>query len=206
MLKIPVQTVKDYCSYLETAALIRSIERLSQSPDDRTHQARKFYLYDTGIKTLITGYCDLGPLAENAVFSHMMRQGISPCYWAEGDREVDFVLRKKDEESALLPIEIKYVDEFSWQDSLYNGLKLFLHHFPGTKRALIVTRDCDVLFFHETTEINVVPLWRFLLHFDAHDHDSFFLGDKEEHELFPRQEHGECIPGSTSATPETGTP
>jgi len=152
MLKMDVTEVRDYCSYLESASLIKSARRFPPPPGDEAHETRKFYLYDTGIKTLLTGYCDLGPLAENAVFTHLLRHDISPCYWVEGDSEVDFILVQGGEGSHLsaLPVEVKYVDEFNWHDSLYKGLRLFLRRFPHTEEAIIVTRDCEEDFVHES--------------------------------------------------------
>ncbi len=65
------------------------MQKWSSSYTDRIYAAKKIYLIDTGIKTLLTGKRDLGAKAENAVFVHFKRKNEACGYYAESQREVD---------------------------------------------------------------------------------------------------------------------
>ncbi len=67
-LGLSLDTVKDYISYLEGAFLLKSIEKWSTSHSERIYAQKKVYLWDNGIRTLLTGPGDEGSKAENAVF------------------------------------------------------------------------------------------------------------------------------------------
>jgi len=159
VLDISVDTVKEYISYFETVFLVGKMEKWSPSYTNRIYSAKKIYLLDTGLKTLLTGKRDLGAKAENAVFVHFLRKNETCGYYAESQREVDFVLGgfKKP-----LPVEVKYSSGFDWLDRKFSGIKLFLHRFPRTKKVLIISKDSEVEMKEKNIKIKVLPLWKFL--------------------------------------------
>lgn len=160
VLKVSVDTIKDYIGYFDAAFLVKSIEKWSTSYTDRVYSTKKIYLLDTGIKTLLTGKGDLGMKAENAVLIQLLRENEKPAYWAESEREVDFIIGSFTDP---LPIEVKYLKEkFDWQDKKFAGLKLFFHRFPQTKKALIITKNIAKEFKENNKTITVIPLWKFL--------------------------------------------
>jgi len=163
VLKVSLDTIKEYLGYFESAYLTASASKWSPSVTDRIYSTRKFYLLDTGFKTLLTGKGDKGSKAENAVFLHIMRQGYSPCYWAESEKEVDFVVGTY---KNPYPIEVKYVDAYEWQDKKFAGMRLFLRRHKETKKALVVTGTVDDEISKGNCTIKFLPLWRFLLNYD----------------------------------------
>jgi len=160
ILSISVDTVKEYIGYFESAFLVKSMRKWTNSYSEKIYAAKKIYLLDTGMKTLLTGKGDLGAKAENAVFLHLLRNKKSCGYYAESEKEVDFVTGSfKDP----LPVEVKYISEFNWQDKRFSGVKLFLRRFPKTKEILIISKDVETEIKKGNTTIKVVPLWKFLL-------------------------------------------
>lgn len=160
VLNISLETVKDYVACLESAFLVAHLEKWSDSLSDKTYAAKKIYLLDNGVKTLITGSGDDGAKAEAAVFSELRRGGVECGYFAESEREVDFVTGTS---RSPRPVEVKYVSSFDEGDKRYAGLRLFLRRFPATKKAVIVTRTVDKEEEMTGTPIRCVPLWKFLL-------------------------------------------
>ena len=160
VLNISLETVRDYVAYLETAFLVAHLEKWSDSLSDRAYAAKKIYLLDNGVKTLITGSGDDGAKAEAAVFAGLRRGGIESGYFAESEREVDFVTGTS---RSPRPVEVKYVSSFDESDKRYAGLRLFLRRFPVTKKAVIVTRTVDGEDKINGTPVRCVPLWKFLL-------------------------------------------
>ena len=160
VLGISVDTVKEYIGYFEMAFLIKSVEKWTTSWSEKIYAQKKIYLWDLGVKSLFTGSGDLGSKAENAVLIELLRSGIDGGYFAESEREVDFVMGTVE---SPLPLEVKYLESFDWQDKRFAGLRLFLKRFPATRKALVVTKGAETTMEVNGVEINALPLWKFLL-------------------------------------------
>jgi len=159
-LALSLDTVKDYISYLEGAFLLQSIEKWTTSHSERIYAQKKVYLWDNGVRTLLTGPGDEGSKAENAVFMELKRNSLQCGYYAESEREVDFITGSY---KSPLPVEAKYVDALDWKDRRLSGLRLFLRRFPKTKRVLLITKKFEDETVLDTATINAIPLWKFLL-------------------------------------------
>ena len=159
-LEISVDTVKRYIEYLESVFLVKKMTKWSTSHRQRVYAPKKIYLLDTGLKTLLTGEQDLGFKAENAVFTHFLRTGQEVGYFAESQRELDFVAGPYQDPQ---PVEAKYVEDLEIDDKRLLGLKLFLKRFPNVKKARIVTKNVARKERFRDVEIELIPLWQFLL-------------------------------------------
>lgn len=160
VLGLSVDTVREYIAYLEMAFLVKPMEKWTTSFSERVYSQKKFYLWDNGIKTLLTGYGDEGSRAENAVFLELQRNGVSCGYFAESDREVDFVIGSV---ANPLPIEVKYLSDFEWKDKRFDGIRLFMNRFPTVGNVLLITRNVDfTTSITGTVTLHAIPLWKFL--------------------------------------------
>jgi predicted AAA+ superfamily ATPase len=159
-LGITVDTVKDYLSHLNQAYIVQALEKWTTSHTERVYAQRKVYFLDTGFKSALTGTGDLGAKAENAVFADLVRRGVSSGYWAESEREVDFVSGSPDRP---VVIEVKYDDTFDWEDRRFQGIRLFLRRHSDCPAVTIVTRDASGTVRVGETEVTALPLWRHLL-------------------------------------------
>ena len=160
VLGLSLDTVKDYIGYLEVAFLVKPLEKWTTSWSEKVYAQKKIYLWDNGLKTLLTGSGDAGNKAENAVFMELLRNGLTCGYYAESEREVDFVTGTRENP---LPVEVKYLADFDWQDKRYAGLRLFLGRFPATKKALVITKNVRRVLEVNGVKVHIVPLWKFLL-------------------------------------------
>jgi len=165
VLGLSLDTVKEYINYLESAFLVMPVEKWTTSYSEKVYAQKKVYLWDTGIKTLLTGPSDEGSKAENAVFMELQRKRVSCGYFAESEREVDFITGTT---GKPCPVEVKYVSSFDWSDRRFSGVKLFLRRFPNTKRVLLITRNVETELKIDSTDISVVPLWKSLLSSEAY--------------------------------------
>lgn len=160
ILEVSVDTVKDYISYFEGSFLTKKLEKWSSSRLERIYSVKKIYLWDTGFKTLLTGEGDMGAKAENAVYWALFRKYPEHGYFAEGNKEVDFVVRKG---TSLLPVEVKYTDNFEKIRAGVGGMKLFFLRHPTASRGIVVTKNLDRKFdIGKGIFLDAVPLWRFL--------------------------------------------
>lgn len=160
VLGLSVDTVKEYVSYLEAAFLLVSMEKWTTSYSERVYAQKKFYLWDNGVRSILTGSGDEGSRAENAVYMELKRNNISCGYYAESEMEVDFVAGTV---AAPLPIEAKYITDFDWKDKRFSGIKLFLRRFPKTKKVLLVSKSIEREVAADFGDVVIVPLWKFLL-------------------------------------------
>ncbi|MEW6366675.1 MAG: ATP-binding protein [Acidobacteriota bacterium] len=160
LIGLSVDTVKEYIGHLEAAFLVSAMEKWTTSWSDRVYSAKKLYLWDTGVKTVLTGPGDAGARAENAVWMELKRRSTEAGYFAESEREVDFVVGSAGEP---FPIEVKFVSTLDWQDRRLSGLFLFLRRNPRSRRALVVTHRVEGRKEVDRCSIDAVPLWKFLL-------------------------------------------
>lgn len=159
-LGISLDTVKEYVGYLQTAFLVKPMEKWSTSYKDKIYAQKKIYFYDTGIKNLLSGERDLGAKVENTLFMDFVKQGIVCGYYAESEREVDFVCGSVKSPEA---VEAKYETRLNWDDKKYGGVKLFLRRYPQTKKITIVSKSAELEFKEGKTTITVIPAWKRLL-------------------------------------------
>ena len=159
VLGLSVDTVKEYIGYLEMAFLVKPVEKWSTSYAEKVYSQKKIYLWDNGIKTLLTGSGDDGTRAENAVFMELQRKNISCGYYAESEREVDFVVGSV---ADPVPIEVKYITTFDWNDRRFDGVRLFRNRFPSVKNILLITKSVELTTSVNNIAVHVVPLWKFL--------------------------------------------
>lgn len=160
VLGLSVDTVKEYIRYLEMAFLVKPLEKWTTSWSEKVYAQKKIYLWDNGIKTLLAGSGDTGSRAENAVYMELLRNNMTCGYYAESEREVDFVAEIN---ANPLPVEVKYLDRFDWQDKRYSGIRLFLNRFPSVEQALVITKNVETTVTANNIVIHTIPLWKFLL-------------------------------------------
>ncbi|ASJ09284.1 hypothetical protein A3L11_08595 [Thermococcus siculi] len=161
-----VHTVRDYVSYLEEAYLIFTLMRFSFKPKGQLLAPRKVYPVDTGIaKTLsLKAHPERGKLMELAVFLEIKRSlsySFIPgevYYWRDDKGEVDFVVRLS---RALLPIQVTFSLEDAHAREIENLVRV--SKFLRSKKALVVTWEEKEKKTVDGVEIEILPLWEFLM-------------------------------------------
>ncbi len=159
-LEISLETVRDYICHLESAFLIKTMEKWSASHNDRVYAQKKVYFYDTGIKTLLTGPGDTGAKMENTVFVDFLKRGQSCGYYAESQKEVDFCFGSFQSPQA---VEAKYVDQFDWEDKRYDGIRRFLKKFSKVEKVTVISKSAETDFKNGKIKISIVPAWKYFL-------------------------------------------
>jgi predicted AAA+ superfamily ATPase len=157
---VTVDTIKEYMSFFEEAFLIKSLTKWSPSVSDKVYSQKKIYFFDTGIKTVLTGPGDRGVRVENLIFLHLIKSNSDVGYYAESERELDFVYGTFKDPKA---IEVKYDNKFEWQDKRYRGVMLFLRRYPQTREVTIITQNIDQTIRESDVTISAIPAWKFLL-------------------------------------------
>lgn len=134
-------TLAHYLELLEGAGLLASLQKYAAEPFRRRASSPKLLALNTGLITAVLGlspeevWADaalMGRLVETAVGAHLLAHaphgGFAVYYWREGDKEVDFVLKKG---KHLLALEVKTAPSGKTQ-----GLEAFTRAF-GAKGLLV---------------------------------------------------------------------
>lgn len=162
VLKVKMDTVKNYITYLEEAFLVYTCYLYSKKQVLSTRKEKKLFFIDNGLRNSLIfreiNDLEKTKIVENVVFSHvlhMKKNELFPkiFYWLDKNRhEVDIVVQMG---GVVIPIEVKYANRID--DSDLKGLAGFCRRY-GTK-GLVITKDT----LKEEKGIIYIPAWLFLV-------------------------------------------
>lgn len=131
ILKISPDTARRYLDMFVETYLIYVIPRFGKT-NERILSPKKLYSSDLGIRTLFTGFRDVGSLFENYVY--LLIKHLSPCYYYKDGIELDFITDNN------ILIEVKYFQELTkLQRKLFDNV--------DAKKKIIITniKELDML-------------------------------------------------------------
>jgi len=156
---LSLSSIKEYLLYLEQAYLIYQLNFFSYSIKTSLaiQKPRKIYCIDNGLRNAASFKfsSDEGKLAENSIFMELKRRNLDVYYW-KGQREVDFVLRNRD--NTLTGVNVTYTDVIDERE--IKSLLEFKEYFQERVSGLILlTRNVE----RSEDGITYVPIWKWLL-------------------------------------------
>lgn len=167
ILKVKVDTIKSYISYLEECFLVYTAYFYSTKQVISTRKEKKLFFIDCGLRNslLLKEIDDLErtKIIENLVFFHVLslKKGeLFPkiFYWLDrAKNEVDLVVTLKNE---TIPIEVKYKNEIEKRD--IKGLLKFCEEFK-LEKGIVITKDLLENRQIKGREILFIPAWLLLL-------------------------------------------
>ena len=155
--KISTDTVIDYLRYLKESWLIFSIENFEAKLADKESN-KKYYFIDNGILNLFL----LNPqtsLLENLVAIQLRRLYGEDVYFYHNGVEIDFYVPE-----IQLAIQACYnLNESETTRKREVGALLQLIKRIEVKKMLIVTKDEENTISENGVEIEIIPIWKWLL-------------------------------------------
>lgn len=158
--KVSKNTVINYAGYAKDSFLILPIKNFADNFTEReTNQ--KYYFIDNGIIDLLTFDCLTSQLENVVALTLMRRYGIDDrVYFYNYNVEVDFVIPEKE-----MAIQVCYTLGDEGSDTFNRETKSLVtlaKRFPY-KKLLIVTYNEENTIYVNDTEIEIVPLWKWML-------------------------------------------
>ena len=158
--KVSKNTVINYAGYAKDSFLILPIKNFADNFTEReTNQ--KYYFIDNGIIDLLTFDCLTSQLENVVALTLMRRYGIDDrVYFYNYNVEVDFVIPEKE-----VAIQVCHTLGDEGSDTFIRETKSLVtlaKRFPYNK-LLIVTYNEEKTIYVNDTEIEVVPLWKWML-------------------------------------------
>lgn len=160
-LSISRNTVYEYISYLEDAYAIFTVPMYAKSVREQWRNPRKIYSVDVIFKTVMDYplFIDIGRVFENIVFLELRRKA-ERIYYFKGKYEVDFYYTAGGKERLL---NVSYeMESRDTRDREIRGLVEAMKRF-SLKESTVVTSEQKELIKTDAGEINVIPLWQWLL-------------------------------------------
>ena len=158
---ISLPVLKDYLEYMQDAYLFFPIPNLA-SPITEQGTIQKRYVADNGILSLFLFQGET-KLLENIVAIELNRRYRNTeeetlLYYYNRNIEIDFCVPT---ERIAIQVAYNLNDETTYEREV-GGLLKFLKAFPGYK-GCIITRDYEKRITIEDKEIEVIPVWKWLL-------------------------------------------
>lgn len=165
-----VHTTRNYVHYLSESFLIFPLERFSYKLKQRYIAPKKVYCIDCGmINALAFQFsANEGRLMENAVFLELLRRRSyreeidDIYYWRDHTQcEVDFVLKKGRKVVQLIQVCMDIEDISTRKREIKSLLKA--GDELQCNNLLIITLDTQRTERHNSRQIEMIPLWRWLI-------------------------------------------
>lgn len=161
-LNIDSETVSTYIKAMEDAYFIFPMPIFSYSVKKQQRNPKKLYTIDNGIRNA-AGFRfskDIGRMYENTVFIELKRRGKTPYYWKNQDgKETDFLTHENQEIKQIIQVSYNYPN--AEKREIEATKKAIEKHQP--QKTLILTHQTRKQIQHKNHQIQVKPLWEWLI-------------------------------------------
>ena len=161
--KLNKETVFNYFSYLEDVGFIHYLPRFSYKMHQR-YLVKKVYIADNGFAQLFVfrGMEIAGRLLENLVFTELIKNYQQIFYFKDAKNyECDFIISEN--QTVTQAIQVTHTISFKNRDREIRGLIAALKKFNITKGMILTTTDEHQQLNERGYEIEIIPLWKYLL-------------------------------------------
>jgi predicted AAA+ superfamily ATPase len=137
--KISRPTVDSYLNYLTSSYAINKVNRYDIKGKEYLKSLEKYYVTDLGLRNHLLGYrnMDRGHILENVIYLELKRRGYDIFIGKYDDKEVDFVVKNKDEVYYL-----QVAESIKTEETLKRELEP-LKAIKDFHRRAILTTDYD---------------------------------------------------------------
>ena len=157
-----VTSIKNYMDFMEESYLLFSLPKYDYSLKKQIVNDRKIYTIDTGMYNAVSFNfsANRGVLLENIVFLELKRRGCE-IFYHKNKYESDFVVRKGYSISESIQVT-ESVKNIVTREREIRGITESLQLY-NLKRGIIITYDDEENIKQNGFEINVIPIWKWLL-------------------------------------------
>ncbi|MBM4315502.1 MAG: ATP-binding protein [Deltaproteobacteria bacterium] len=159
-----VNTVKNYLHALEDVYLFFCVDLFDYSLKRQIYNPSKVYCIDTALCDAVSFKFsrNLGHLYENMVFLELRRRGREVFYWkSPKGREIDFILKEGLRVTEAIQVSLSLVDTKT-RHREFQALKAANDELQ-VDRLTLITEDEEGKESIDHHEINLIPLWKWLL-------------------------------------------
>jgi predicted AAA+ superfamily ATPase len=155
-------TISNYISYLEKSFFLFQVMYYSRNVKDQMQYPRKIYIIDNCFLKYLALHPGESRFLENVVAVELKRRGHEFFYWKSSKgEEIDFVLMEKGEATQLIQVSV-VISQPDTREREIRALRKGMKHF-GMNKGLVLTYEAEEIIQHKGSEIEVRPVWKWLL-------------------------------------------
>ena len=155
-------TISNYISYLEKSFFLFQVMYYSRNVKDQMQYPRKIYFIDNGFLKYLAFRPGESRFLENVVAIELKRRGHEFFYWKSGKgEEIDFVLMENGIAAQLIQVSVD-TSQPDTKEREVRALRKGMKHF-GVNKSLILTSEAEEVIRNNGYEIEVRPVWKWLL-------------------------------------------
>ena len=158
--KTTTDTIIDYLEFLQATWLIFSLENYASKLAEKVSN-RKYYFIDNGLLNLFL-IDPVTSLLENLVAITLRKKYEDELYFYHQNIEVDFYIPA---EKLAVQVSYSLKEETTRKREITALLKMAA--VMEVEKLLIITNDEEEVIIENGKEINVIPIWKWLLEFDG---------------------------------------
>ncbi len=158
--KTTTDTIIDYLEFLQATWLIFSLENYASKLAEKVSN-RKYYFIDNGLLNLFL-IDPVTSLLENLVAITLRKKYEDELYFYHQNIEVDFYIPA---EKLAVQVSYSLKEETTRKREITALLKMAA--VMEVEKLLIITNDEEEVITENGKEINVIPIWKWLLEFDG---------------------------------------
>lgn len=153
--------VRAYARHLEEAFLLALLPYHSLKTAERLRRPQKVHAIDTGLRNAVclSDSADRGRVAETAAYLALRRRASDGIFYWAGRHEVDLVVRRSNRVEEIVQVVFDRLEDEAVRAREIGGLDEAARRFPKARRLLVTGGRGP----ESSPELEVVPLWRFLL-------------------------------------------
>ena len=157
--------IQNYCNYIEEAFLTEFLPFFSLKTALRQRNPQKIHATDLGIRDQISlsHSMDKGRAIESLVYNCLRQKKHDGIFYWKKTGEVDLCLRHGNTITALIQVVADGLDNDEIFKRELNAIKEGLKKFPRAKALIITGQRVLTKNRHVDKNIQIVPLWQFLL-------------------------------------------
>ena len=158
--KTTTDTIIDYLEFLQATWLIFSLENYASKLAEKVSN-RKYYFIDNGLLNLFL-IDPVTSLLENLVAITLRKKYEDELYFYHQNIEVDFYIPA---EKLAVQVSYSLKEETTRKREITALLKMAA--VMEVEKLLVITNDEEEVITENGKEINVIPIWKWMLEFDG---------------------------------------
>lgn len=155
---ISKQTVINYIGYMTNSYLLFTLQNYAAKLVEK-ETSPKYYFMDTGLLGLVLLDCKSAQLENLVAIELIRRYGTENVYFFENNVEIDFFVPS---EKLAIQVSMQVLDNMDTKERETRAF-VKLNNFIPDSKCILVTNSEEATLKCEGIDIDVVPIWKWLL-------------------------------------------
>ena len=152
------QTVINYVGYMTDSYLLFTLQNYAAKLVDK-ETSPKYYFIDTGILGLMLLDSKSAQLENLVAIELIRRYGVENVFFFENNVEIDFYIPS---ESLAIQVSLQVLDDIDTKERKTRAFAKLNKFIPGSK-CIIITNSEETNLEYDGIDIEVIPIWKWLL-------------------------------------------